>query len=110
MSSSVFSKPSYSRWWPNHYDGAVLLAVHHPPFTYAPEGGAVKASAHGSSLNMLNDIDKVCASVGIYPHAVISGHVHNYQRFTRRILMANRQIEVPFIICGNGGHVRELRS
>ena len=87
-----------------HYDGAVLLAVHHPPFVYAPEGGAVKASDHGSSLNLLNDIDKVCAGVGVYPHAVISGHAHNYQRFTRRILLANRQIEVPFIICGNGGH------
>ncbi len=86
------------------YPGAVLLAVHHPPFVYQAPGGTAGSSDHGSSLNMLHDIDTVCAGVGVYPHAILSGHAHNYQRFTRKISLAGRQIEVPFIVCGNGGH------
>jgi hypothetical protein len=86
------------------YAGAVLLAVHHPPFVYQAPGGTAGSSDHGSSLNMLRDIDTVCAGVGVYPHAILSGHAHNYQRFTRKISLGGRQIEVPFIICGNGGH------
>jgi hypothetical protein len=31
---------------------------------------------------------------------VLSGHAHNYQRFTRH----HGQAQVPYIICGNGGH------
>ena len=49
---------------------------------------------------MLQEIDAVCEAVGIWPHAVISGHAHNYQRFTRS--KGGRQ--TPFIVAGNGGH------
>jgi hypothetical protein len=31
---------------------------------------------------------------------VLSGHAHNYQRYTRAI--GGKQI--PFVVCGNGGH------
>ena len=87
-----------------HYTGAVLLALHHPPFVYESPQGSGGTGHHGSSLNVLHDIDTICSSVGVYPHAVISGHAHNYQRFTRKILLGTRHIEVPFVVCGNGGH------
>jgi Calcineurin-like phosphoesterase len=87
------------------YAGAVLLTMHHPPFCYQP---APKASGtggdHSGSPNMLQQIDTICKAQGVYPHAVLSGHAHNYQRFTRTIRFGGGDIEVPFIICGDGGH------
>jgi len=87
------------------YRGAVLLAMHHPPFSYAPppkRGGT--SGNHGGSPNMLREIDAICKEQGLYPHAVLSGHAHNYQRFTRTIRFGAGDIEVPFIVCGDGGH------
>ena len=81
------------------YRGAVILAVHHPPFT--------AGAGHGGSPRMLQDLDQVFKSSGVYPHAVISGHAHNYQRFTRT--EGNRQ--TPYVISGSGGHAANpLRS
>src|SRR5580704_13874279 len=74
------------------YAGAVIIAVHHPPFS--------GDSTHGGSPQMLADIDSACTAAGVWPHAVISGHVHNYERFTRT---ANN-IEIPYVIAGCGGH------
>lgn len=87
------------------YAGAVLLAVHHPPFSYAapPKSGGAGGN-HGGSPNMLREIDTICKEQGVYPHAVLSGHAHNYQRFARTISFGGKDIEVPFIICGDGGH------
>jgi hypothetical protein len=31
---------------------------------------------------------------------VLSAHAHNYQRFTR----LHGKTQIPYIICGNGGH------
>ena len=53
---------------------------------------------------MLQQIDTICKAQGVYPHAVLSGHAHNYQRFTRTIQFGSNTINVPFIICGDGGH------
>jgi hypothetical protein len=49
---------------------------------------------------MLTQIDDVCNKAGVWPHAVLSGHAHNYQRFTR----LHGQTQIPYIISGNGGH------
>ena len=73
------------------FAGAVLLAVHHPPYAIGK---------HSGSMVMLKEIDAVCARVGVWPHAILSGHAHNYQRYTRTI--NSRQI--PFHVIGNGGH------
>jgi hypothetical protein len=87
------------------YAGAVLLAMHHPPFCYEPAPKAGGAGGdHSGSPNMLRQIDTICKAQGVYPHAVLSGHAHNYQRFTRTIRFASKPISVPFIICGDGGH------
>jgi hypothetical protein len=74
------------------FAGAVIIAVHHPPFS----GG----SEHGGSPAMLQDIDDACTAAGVWPHAVFSGHAHNYQRFTRTI----NGMQIPFIVAGCGGH------
>ena len=87
------------------YKGAVLLAVHHPPFSYAPEKGSAGAGGdHGSSVVMLREIDTVCQKAGLYPHAFLSGHAHNYQRYTRTVSFGGKDFDVPFIVCGDGGH------
>jgi hypothetical protein len=87
------------------YRGAVIVATHHPAFSYAPPKKSDGAGGnHGGSPAMLRDIDTICKSSGVYPHAFLSGHAHNYQRFARCIRFSNRDYEVPFIICGDGGH------
>lgn len=86
------------------YSGAVLLATHHPPFAYAPPGPTGAPGTHSSSTDMLRDIDTVCKDAGVYPHAVLSAHVHNYQRYTRTVKLGGRDMDVPFVVCGSGGH------
>ena len=53
---------------------------------------------------MLREIDTVCHEEGVYPHAFLSAHAHNYQRYTRIMNFGGREIDVPFIVCGDGGH------
>jgi hypothetical protein len=91
------------------YKGAVVLATHHPAFSYAPlpkESGV--GGNHGCSTVMMEQIDEICTRVGVYPHAFLSGHAHNYQRYTRimpfKINGKDEEINVPFIVCGDGGH------
>src|SRR6267142_4117905 len=87
------------------YPGAVLLATHHPPYSYSPpakSGGA--GGNHGCSTVMLEQIDKICQEEGVYPHAFLSAHAHNYQRYTRIMSFGGKEIDVPFIVCGDGGH------
>jgi hypothetical protein len=75
------------------YEGALIFADHHPPYT---AGGR-----HGWSIEMLAQIDKICEDVGVWPHAFLSGHAHNYQRFTRTRRDGS---QIPYVICGNIGH------
>jgi hypothetical protein len=74
------------------FRGALILAHHHPAYT--------AGTVHGWSEQMLSQIDDVCSKTGVWPHAVLSGHAHNYQRFTR----LHGDTQIPYIICGNGGH------
>ncbi len=75
------------------FGGALLFVHHHPPYAI---GGQ-----HGSSLQMRQQMDAVCAAAGVWPHAVLAGHVHNYQRFTRHRADGT---DIPYLNCGNGGH------
>ena len=89
----------------DNYKGAVLLAVHHPPFSFAEKSRKPTiGGSHGSSGNMLHPIDTICAKVGVYPHALLSGHAHNYQRYSRTVHLNGKDYDVPFIVCGDGGH------
>jgi predicted phosphodiesterase len=76
----------------NGFQGAVILAVHHPPFTMSND--------HNPSPDMLADIDDACARADFTPDVVMSGHTHLYERYTRYI--ADRQ--VPFVVAGCGGY------
>ncbi len=87
-----FLKAALTRIKTENFTGAIIITVHHPPFT----GG----SEHGGSPLMLADIDAACKATGVWPHAVFSGHAHNYQRYTRTV--GSKQI--PFIVAGCGGH------
>ena len=87
-----------------NYPGAVIITVHHPPFTYSAQKAGSSGGKHYGSPIMLADIDSICQSTGVYPHAVISGHAHNYQRYTRSLKFAGKNYTVPFIICGDSGH------
>ena len=89
----------------DNYKGAVILAVHHPPFSYSPPpNGSGSGGNHSSSSDMLREIDTICAEVGVYPHAFLSGHAHNYQRYTRTVKFNGKEYDVPFVVCGDGGH------
>ena len=98
-----FLKAQLSQIRAEKFGGAVLLAMHHPPFTYQPPTSGT-GGTHAGSTDMLREIDKICAEVGVYPHAVLSGHAHNYQRYTRLVQLGGGQYEVPFVVCGCGGH------
>jgi len=74
------------------FTGAVIIAVHHPPYS----GDTI----HGGSPLMLADIDSACTAAGVWPHAVFSGHVHNYERFTRTV----NGKQIAYLVAGCGGH------
>jgi hypothetical protein len=88
-----FIEAALKRVKQDKYEGALLFATHHPPYT--------AGSTHGWSVEMLAQIDEICARVGVWPHAFLSGHAHNYQRFTRT---RSDGTQIPYVICGNGGH------
>jgi Calcineurin-like phosphoesterase len=88
----AFLTAALKRVQSDKFTGAVLIAVHHPPFT----GGTI----HGGSPQMLADIDSACQAAGLWPHAVLAGHAHNYQRYTRTI----NGLSIPFLVAGCGGH------
>lgn len=48
---------------------------------------------------MNQSIDAICDDVGIQPDAFLSGHAHNYQRYTRR----KNGKQIPYIVAGTGG-------
>lgn len=88
----------------NNYTGAIVIAVHHPPFSYSPPSGPSGGGKHPGNSVMLGQIDAICKQVGVYPHAFISGHAHNYQRYTRAINFSGKNYTVPYVVCGDSGH------
>jgi len=76
-------------------DRALVIATHHPPFS---SGG------HSPSAQMLNQIDGVCKANKIVPHAMLAGHSHNYQRYTRTTDLGTGAVKIPYIVAGCGGH------
>jgi hypothetical protein len=41
---------------------------------------------------MLQQIDNACKAAGIGPDALIAGHSHTYQRYTRMVSIAGKQV------------------
>jgi hypothetical protein len=71
---------------------ALILALHHPPYS--------ADAHHGGSARMGELLDGAFAEAGRIPDLVMSGHVHNYQRFTRSF--EGRQI--PYLVVGASGY------
>jgi hypothetical protein len=74
---------------------ALLIAVHHPPYS----GGA-----HAGSSHMLADLEAAFKEAALAPDAFLSGHSHNYQRFTRNFAFGGKTMQVPYMVVGCGGH------
>jgi hypothetical protein len=74
---------------------ALIIGVHHPPFSQY---------GHTGSALMLQQIDSACNAAGIGPDAVIAGHSHTYQRYTRNVTIAGKSAQVPYVVAGCGGH------
>lgn len=75
-----------------HADKAIVVCIHHAPYS--------ADFNHSSSLPMINFMELCFEEAGVTPDLVLSGHVHNYQRFNKTY--ADGKI-VPFIVCGAGG-------
>ena len=96
-----YLKAALNRVKSENCTGALIIADHHPPYT--------AGSIHGWSIEMLSQIDAICNEAVVWPHAFLSGHAHNYQRFTRT--RAGGRTQIPYVVCGNGGHnVRPLTT
>ena len=67
--------------------------MHHPSLSVD--------ALHAGSAGVQPDLDSVCQQAGLWPDAVLSGHAHLYQRFTR-IVGPNKK-EPPYITAGSGG-------
>ncbi len=73
-------------------DKALIVTLHHPPYSMDAH--------HGGSQKMQQLLDDSFTKANVIPDIVFTGHVHNYQRFTRKI--NNRQL--PYIVAGGGGY------
>jgi len=96
------SQPQYD-WFVQQLSGAdknkcLLLTLHHPPYSLD--------AVHGGYQDMLDAIDQASQTAKRYPDAVFTGHVHNYQRFTRKI---NKNF-YPYVIAGAGGYADAPKS
>jgi metallophosphoesterase superfamily enzyme len=70
----------------------LIVGLHHPPYSID--------SHHGESKRMQEMLDKVFDESGRTPDLILSGHVHDYQRFARAV----GGDQVPYIVSGNGGY------
>jgi len=77
----------------NRDEKALIVCLHHSAYS--------ADTNHGSSLRMQQFLNSAFEETGVYPDAVFSGHVHNYQRFHKQY--ANGKV-VPFIVSGAGGY------
>ena len=79
-------------------DKCLIVAVHHAPYSLDTD--------HGGSPAILAALERASSQSERWPDAVLSGHVHNYQRFTREV--NGRQI--PFVVAGAGGYANDRKS
>lgn len=74
-------------------DKALFLCLHHAPYS--------ADTNHGSSPNMIHLLERAFAITGVVPDVVCSGHVHNYQRFSRHC--RNGEV-IRYLVSGAGGY------
>jgi hypothetical protein len=74
-------------------DRALIVALHHPPYS--------GDSHHASSIPMRTLLDGAFASSGRTPDLVLTGHVHNYQRWS---VPQDGGGSLDYVVAGNGGY------
>jgi hypothetical protein len=78
----------------------LIVALHHPPYS--------ADTHHGGSEAMGKVLDEAFQKAHRLPTLVVTGHVHNYQRFSRTVPstfipgVAERQL--PYVVIGNSGY------
>jgi hypothetical protein len=82
----------------------LMVTVHHPPYSLD--------SVHGGCPDILNALDRAFAAAGRLPDVIVSGHVHNYQRFSRKLKdpKTGQTRTIPYVIAGAGGYANDPRS
>jgi len=79
-------------------DRALIVAVHHAPYSLD--------STHGGYGDIGDAIDRAVQSSARAPNLILSGHVHNYQRFSRKI----KNKKVAYVVAGAGGYADTARA
>ena len=74
----------------------LIVALHHPPFSVDAH--------HGGSAHMADVLDGAFQAARRAPNLVLSGHVHNYQRFTRDGTDQPWQKSITYVVMGNSGY------
>ena len=77
---------------------ALIVAIHHPPFSGDDE--------HSGSSVADQVLMNAFKATNRYPNMVLSGHVHNYQRFTNVLQGPKGPLQIPYIVAGAGGYTR----
>lgn len=73
-------------------DKPLIVALHHPPYSVD--------SHHGGSQRIGEALDKAFKESGRAPDMVLSGHIHDYQRFSR--VFGDQKI--AYVVIGNSGY------
>lgn len=73
-------------------DKAIIVCMHHAPYS--------ADTNHGSSKSMIEFLETAFKDAGVKPDIIFSGHVHNYQRFSKQYEDGKT---LPFIVAGAGG-------
>jgi len=85
-------------------DKKLMVTVHHPPYSLD--------SVHGGCPDILNALDRAVAAAGRLPDVIVSGHVHNYQRFSRKLKdpKTGQTRTIPYVVAGAGGYANDTRA
>jgi len=75
---------------------ALIVAIHHPPFSVDTE--------HSGSSVSEQILFSCFAETKVYPHMILAGHVHNYQRYTVQQQMDGQNADIACIVAGAGGY------
>ena len=73
-------------------DKALIVTVHHPAYS--------ADMYHSGSKVIEETLDGAFSESGRFADVILTGHVHNYQRFTRNV--DNKH--VPYLVVGAGGY------
>ncbi|MGA7169757.1 MAG: metallophosphoesterase, partial [Candidatus Sulfotelmatobacter sp.] len=77
---------------------ALIVTIHHPPFSGDTE--------HSGSSVADQILSNSFQAVKRYPNLILSGHVHNYQRFTSVVKGPKGQLQLPYVVAGAGGYTK----